>query len=131
MNHTSGFASAAMAVSFPRLNPTVTMMLWPVSMKLWISDAYSDASAGTATLTSPAPTAVAPFCAPTNEYSLKFLSSTVPTSVTTPTFQADGSPDGEALGPVVADGAPVGVELGAPVGVELGEPVGVELGEPL
>ena len=37
MNQTSGVGeTAAIAVSFARLKPTVTMMLWSVSMKFWI-----------------------------------------------------------------------------------------------
>jgi len=50
-----------------------------------MSAAYSEASFGTVTWGAGAPMSAAPFVAPSNEYWLKFLSSTVPTSVTTPT----------------------------------------------
>src|SRR6266705_6936974 len=48
--------------------------------------ANSDESFGTTTGGSAAPSAEAPFLAPTYVYSLKFLSLTVPTSVATPIF---------------------------------------------
>jgi hypothetical protein len=60
---------------------------------------------------------VAPFSAPSNENWLKFLSSIVPTSVTTPTFHCEAAvlggtdagadPDGAGVDAAVADGAGV------------------------
>src|SRR5574337_546857 len=89
MNQMFGFALAALIVSLVRLKPTVTMMLKPWLTKLLMSGAYCEASAGTTTFGASAPMSCAPFWAPSKEYWLKFLSSTVPTSVTTPILRAE------------------------------------------
>src|SRR3954462_1244979 len=91
MNQIPGFALAAHAVPTPRLKPAVTMTskLW--SMYACRSFAYSDASLGTVYGGFAALMAAAPFVAPRYVYSLKFLSFTVPTSVTTPILYCDGS----------------------------------------
>src|SRR5689334_1813605 len=69
-----------------------------------MSEVYSEASFGTTTSGLAAPMSAAPFCAPSYENWLKFLSSTVPTSVTTPIFSDD-------------DGAGVAASVGALDGV--------------
>src|SRR5437899_2057031 len=89
MNQMFGFAFAAFVVSPARLNPTVTMTSYFWSTKSWMSLAYSDAVFGTTAGGFAAPIAVAPSSAPLYEYSLKFLSSRVPMSVTTPIFRFD------------------------------------------
>src|SRR3954471_17724389 len=73
-------------------------------MKFWMSEAYSVLSLGTTTSGSAAPMSWAPSLAPSNEYWLKFLSSTVPTSVTTPIFQ---------LPPLVEGGGALGLSAAA------------------
>src|ERR671930_381661 len=81
-----------------------------------MSVAYSDASFGTANGTSPVvPMSAAPACAPLYEYSLKFLSLTVPTSVTTPTLSAFSDPAGEPDASAEPEAAAVGVVVAGAV----------------
>src|SRR3954468_4374133 len=105
-NQMSGLSWEAWVVVAPRLKPAVTMTLKPWSTNCWMSDAYSEESLGTmlGTLGS-SPSAVAPATAPLKVYSLKFLSSSVPMSVTTPILRpATGEPAGADAG---AEGASV------------------------
>ncbi len=91
------------------------------STNFWMSLAYSDESFGTIAGGELAPMAEAPASAPSNENWLKFLSSSVPTSVTTPTFHVplaapdeDGAADPEAAGDSADDGAAAdGATVGA------------------
>src|SRR5450759_3536735 len=61
-----------------------------------MSVAYSVDAFGTTTLGAAAPMSVAPATAPSYENWLKFLSSTVPTSVTTPIFRVEVATDAAA-----------------------------------
>src|SRR3954451_11406906 len=107
MNHVFALSWAAFVVADAMLKPTVTMMSYFWSIRDWMSCAYSAWSLGTMETGSAAPTAWAPSWAPLNEYSLKFLSFSVPMSVTTPIFRlapaleaaladAEAEPDAEA-----------------------------------
>src|SRR3954454_9648052 len=96
-NQTFGFALAALIVSLPRLKPTVTITLKPWSTKLLMFGAYCEASLWTTTCGAGAPTSAAPFCAPSYENWLKFLSSPVQASVTTPILTAAADPAADGL----------------------------------
>src|SRR4051812_27035703 len=121
MNHTFGLFFAALSVSPFRLKPTVTIMFAPWSMNVWMSAAYSDASFGTTYAGSGAPMLCAPSFAPSYEYWLKFLSSIVPTSVTTPTVQPLGAIVAPSVGATV--GPSVGFSVAAVVGSLVAVPV--------
>src|SRR5439155_22165896 len=100
MNQMSGFACAAQFVAWPLLKPAVTIMSKFWSTKPWMFLASSEASFGTTTGGSAAPSAVAPALAPLLVYSLKFLSLTVPTSVETPIFHFVLSVGNECVPPL-------------------------------
>src|ERR687896_1670815 len=74
---------------------------------------YCEASGGTNTGGSSAPTAAAPLTAPTYVYSLKFLSLTVPTSVTTAIRRsiAPGDPGAPVAGASVAGASVAGASV--------------------
>src|SRR5215210_6717024 len=85
MNLISGWAFAALIVSPPAANPTVTMMSYFWSTNDWMFLPMSADTALVAALAVP-PIFEAPSWAPSHEYWLKFLSSRDPTSVTRPIF---------------------------------------------
>src|SRR5688572_10090651 len=122
MNVISGFSLAATTISASVLNPAATITLYPDSMNASMPARYCEASAGTNTGGSAAPTASAPATAPAYLYSLKFLSLTVPTSVTTAMRQSPsgaGGTDTSAAGDPApgepASGEPAPGEPGASV----------------
>src|SRR3990172_2236722 len=90
MNQVAGLSCAFCTVGAARLKAVETMMVKPCSTYAWIEGSYSEASFGTVTGGSAAPIAFAPSFEPTKVNSLKFLSLTLPTSVTTPIFQGLG-----------------------------------------
>src|SRR5438093_939482 len=96
MNLIAGLALAAFAVSVPAAKPTVTMMSYFWSTKDWMFLAMSADTALVAALGVP-PTLEAPSWAPSHEYWLKFLSSRLPTSVTSPIFGPAAPVDGPVL----------------------------------
>src|SRR3970282_85204 len=97
MKWMSGFSVAASSVAAPMANPTVTMTSAPASTWDCMLAAYSDSSWVTTAVGSAAPMVAAPCSAPSQLYWLKFRSSSVPTSVTTPMTRSlvpVGSADG-------------------------------------
>src|SRR5688500_1568260 len=100
MNLMVGLALAALIVSPPAAKPTVTMMSNFWSTNDWMFLAMSADDWLTAAFGAGAPMRVAPSCAPAHEYSLKFLSLSVPTSVTSPILSAE--PEAPALAPGLA-----------------------------
>src|SRR2546426_11171749 len=102
MNQVFGLSWAAWTVADARLKPTVTMTSNFWSTNDLIDGAYSEALVGTIEVGAAAPIAAAPSCAPLNEYSLKFLSLSVPMSVTTPILRSEWAPEAAADGSVEA-----------------------------
>ena len=102
MNQVFGLSWAAWTVADARLKPTVTMTSNFWSTNDLIDGAYSEALVGTIEVGAAAPMAAAPSWAPLNEYSLKFLSLSVPMSVTTPILRSEWAPEAAADGSVEA-----------------------------
>src|SRR4029079_19354473 len=126
MNQTSGLTFATQPGAVPFANPAVTTMLKPSSTNFWMLGMRSLAALGVTNGTSPVmPSVFAAFVAPAYVYSLKFLSSTLPTSVATPILIFVLSVGSVILSPLCA-AAPAQGSGGALGAVELPAPPPVQ-----